>query len=919
MSEPDPKILELEARLDSLMRTQIDFQVEVTAIRKELSRLRNANIPPVRKAVEFNPVPPVRPETPRPIPQPTYEPPLRPATDSVPPPSFGYSSPNPSPHTSQFEDSVSKFFAKYTESARSDLENFIGENLISKIGILILIIGIGIGVKYSIDNNLISPLTRIIIGYIFGFGLVGLAIKLKAKYHNFSAVLISGGMATMYFVTYFAYSLYSLIPQITAFGLMAKFTLLTVSAALFYNRQVIAHIGLVGAYAVPFLLSNNSGNYLFLFIYMAMLNAGILAISLRKDWKPLFYTASAFTWLIFAGWLVSRYVPTEHFYLAITFLGVFFSIFYAIKLIPLLSEDNKPGAERITATIATVGIFFAFSLAISVSIAQTIHLWAFFSFLAVSSLAILLTSYKSIGKWLIYLVYPASWFIFVVWFFDRYDPSLHFQLAAIFASVFFVLFYSASLAYRLMSEDFEFIENAGCVLTNSFLYYGLGYSILDGSETTSNFLGVYTAAHGLFHLGVAQIVNRLKPAPNDVVQVLTILILTFASIVIPVQFDGNFVTVIWAAEAAFLFWMGRTRGVKLFECFAYPVMALACMSLLADWTLAIGEVHRPIVNGNFITALVVVAAFAFIFIVNRDEQNEAAIPTELIWPLGYVFAVIAVFVFYNAFRIEIGNYYDVKKAVIESDTGSYGAYVDLGYLNIIWQINYTLFFLAVMGIVNQLRLRSRSLALVNSVLAVVVLFLFSTVVMYLFSELRFSFQRFDGSLSDRTNLAIRYISYIFAGGMIFVLYRYVRDELLHKWLNANSLLLIFEAVFYLFVFIVASCELVNLMGQYYLADATKLGLTIFWGVYALAMIVLGIAWDKKHLRVAAIVLLGVTLAKLFFYDISELGTIPKTILFVTLGITLLVISFLYTKYKNTIFPAQVQPDPETFDRSVTDL
>jgi uncharacterized membrane protein len=94
------------------------------------------------------------------------------------------------------------------------------------------------------------------------------------------------------------------------------------------------------------------------------------------------------------------------------------------------------------------------------------------------------------------------------------------------------------------------------------------------------------------------------------------------------------------------------------------------------------------------------------------------------------------------------------------------------------------------------------------------------------------------------------------------------------------------------------------MGQFHIADATKLGLSILWGVYALTLIVIGIARNKKHLRIAAIVLLAVTLVKLFFYDIADLNTIPKTILFVTLGITLLAISFLYNKYKGLMFKAE---------------
>ena len=128
---------------------------------------------------------------------------------------------------------------------KSDFEKFIGENLISKIGIAITVIGVAIGAKYSIEHDLISPLTRIILGYLAGLALLGVGIKLKEKFENYSAVLVSGAMAIVYFITYAAYDYYQLFPQTLAFVLMVIFTAFTVLAALQYNRQVIALIGLV--------------------------------------------------------------------------------------------------------------------------------------------------------------------------------------------------------------------------------------------------------------------------------------------------------------------------------------------------------------------------------------------------------------------------------------------------------------------------------------------------------------------------------------------------------------------------------------------------------------------------------------------------------------------------------------------------
>jgi uncharacterized membrane protein len=65
-----------------------------------------------------------------------------------------------------------------------ELEDFIGTNLISKIGIVVTIIGVFIGAKYAIDKELISPLLRIVFSYLFAAVLFFIALRLKRKYEN---------------------------------------------------------------------------------------------------------------------------------------------------------------------------------------------------------------------------------------------------------------------------------------------------------------------------------------------------------------------------------------------------------------------------------------------------------------------------------------------------------------------------------------------------------------------------------------------------------------------------------------------------------------------------------------------------------------------------------------------------------------
>jgi uncharacterized membrane protein len=186
-----------------------------------------------------------------------------------------------------------------------EMEDFIGTNVISKIGILVTIIGVFIGAKYAIDNELISPFLRIMTGYCSAAALVFVAFKLKEKYQYFSSVLMAGGLAVMYFITYIAFSFYGLLPMWLAFVIMIITTGASVGIALWYNQKVIALIGQIAAYAIPFLLGNKSGNVFGLFAYISFINIGLLALSFKKDWKALYHIAFFLSWLIYLFWLFS--------------------------------------------------------------------------------------------------------------------------------------------------------------------------------------------------------------------------------------------------------------------------------------------------------------------------------------------------------------------------------------------------------------------------------------------------------------------------------------------------------------------------------------------------------------------------------------------------------------------------------------
>ncbi len=446
---------------------------------------------------------------------------------------------------------------------KSSIEKFIGENVIYIIGVLIIVLGVGIGVKYAIDNELISPLTRIILGYLAGATLLGFAIYLKTKYEKFSAGLLSGAMAIFYFVTFMGYDFYGLFDKEVAFGLMVIFTVFTVVSSLNYDRQIIAHIGLVGAYGVPFLLSDGSGKVMILFSYMTIINLGILVISIKKYWKALYINAFSLTWLILIGWYGSSYVQ-----------------------------------------------------------------------------------------------------------------ELHFNLTLIFSTIFFLIFYISFLAYKIIRKETFDVGDVILMLLNSFIFYGIGYATLSTNVRTENLVGLFTLGQASIHFGVSVILYKNKLADRNLFYLASGLVLVFITIAVPVQLDGNWVTLIWSLQAALLFWIGRTKKVSVYESLSFPLMVLAVLSMLEDWILAIDASTgiydaltqsritnqvTPIFNVIFLTSIIFAASFFFIDFINKNEKYISPLKEKANGFLSFVTIAITttlLFALYSPLIVEISIYFN---------------------------------------------------------------------------------------------------------------------------------------------------------------------------------------------------------------------------------------------------------------------
>ncbi|MBL4623748.1 MAG: DUF2339 domain-containing protein, partial [Flavobacteriales bacterium] len=352
-----------------------------------------------------------------------------------------------------------------------DLEKFIGENLMNKIGIGILVIGIGFFVKYAIDMGWLNEVGRTIIGLLCGGILIGIAHKLKDNYKAFSSVLIGGGLGTFYFTIGIAFREYQLVSQTGAFAIMLIITAFSILMSLWYDKKELAILAILGGFASPLIASSGEGNYVVLFSYLLILDVGMLILAYFKKWNSVNVISYICTYLLFGAWFISDVLNVE-------------------------------GAPNIAAVL--------------------------------------------------------------------------------FGGAFFLIFFLSNIINNLKKHvQFNALE-LSLILSNTFIYFSIG--LLSFGEILGGELrGVFTVLFALFNFGFAYAFYKRKSADVNLVYLLIGLVLTFLSLVAPVQLDGNHITLFWAAEAVLLLWLGQKSGIQIIKLSSVLINALLLISLVMDW------------------------------------------------------------------------------------------------------------------------------------------------------------------------------------------------------------------------------------------------------------------------------------------------------------------------------------------------
>ncbi|WP_158277539.1 DUF2339 domain-containing protein [Opitutus sp. ER46] len=320
------RLLALESDLDTLRRSS--RPVISSAPTATPSAVAPAPAParvvsPPSIAVTPSPLPPATASTPSaaaPLP-----PPLLPAAASRAP----VGSASPSRPVESLAETPEP--AGAVPAARRNWEQFMGAKFFAWLGGLAALLALAFFVKYSFEHELIPPEVRVAIGFVFAVGLVvgGLRVP-RDRYAVTAQTFIATGIVSLYAVTYACNGFYhfAFFGPVATFLLMALITTAAFLLAVRLEARVVAVLGILGGFLTPVLLSTGQDNPVGLFGYLAVLDAGLIAVALHRRWHFLVVLGAAGTIAMEVGWAIHFLTPEKAPVAMVVTLG-FSALFFA--------------------------------------------------------------------------------------------------------------------------------------------------------------------------------------------------------------------------------------------------------------------------------------------------------------------------------------------------------------------------------------------------------------------------------------------------------------------------------------------------------------------------------------------------------------------------------------------------------------
>ena len=812
--------------------------------------------------------------------------------------------------------------SKHTEPkrksrTRTEWELLIGGKWLNWIGAVALFLGSVFFIKYAFDNNWLNEVTRVGIGIVFGVSLILFGGRFAKKgLLLFSQGLVGTGIAVLYASVFAAYNFYTLVPQLVAVILMLLVTIISFQQAIHYKSLPIAIIGWLGAYGTPFLLPG-AGSTIGLMSYLGFVTVGMSALVWKKqNWSILYYLSFSATYLIFFAW--SGLSSSNEYLVFLVSLAFFWLIFYLFDL-RFLFYQKPTNYEKI------VGVFNVLFLAAGV-VLHLPHMQHYQTWLSVCMLSIAM----------VYLI-P----IILFHSYNTLSKSNHWQRAR--QSITFLLFLLIATSVYF---DFQIFLFVGSIELGVIIWWGLRYQVRFIERFGLGVVSLFTLAVFIYTIGE---IGQQKPLLNwilwDNVIVSTVLlwsahlyqqrnftfirnslhamwsILLAAGIymescllflnLFPRDMHMKFenwdilshlsyisdLAVIFCLliYAVLLAWFGLQRRVNTVLIVSNIILGIMLIQLVINGrTYLTIEQFTPVWNVRF---LIFILTIGLLFVSYQLWKKFGEYHPWYKWYRLSAILTMVVLLF-ELVTVEIIDGFSKQINLLQPTTDPF----PVAYLNNLEF--YTLVLVWIFGSIPMyvlgVRLRYRLLMY----LGLTALGLGSVPI--LFRGLTFySYDHFVPVLN------LRFFSLVCVIAIFFFFYRYMnqnQDREQSHYLHYIRQTLFFFGILAVFLSITMEISstfeatMIRLVTEKEkivdLRNLQQLSISIAWLLLSCFFLWAGIWKKKQSIRILSISILGLSILKIFLFDLSFLSTLYRIFAFMGLGIILLAVSFIYQKYKH---------------------
>ncbi|MCE2926260.1 MAG: DUF2339 domain-containing protein [Rickettsiales bacterium] len=789
-----------------------------------------------------------------------------------------------------------KEFVAYSEAKLSEkkkervsFEQQFGARLPVWIGGVALALAGFYMVKYSIETGLLSPTVRVVLGLIFGVGLLYAAGWVRGK-ENFAngtriAQALSGaGIADLYVCIFAATSLYGLIPNVIGFAGMAAVTATAVVLSLRHGMP-IALLGLVGGFLTPAMIGSSDPSAPILFIYLYFVLTGLMVVIRKQCWwlMAIPTVLGAFLWVCL--WLFGgNFTPGDAIYLGLFLMSVSATVVVTSK--QHYDEESADITDLFKVTSAlnylTLGGAMLLTGVIAAHAGFGFMEWGLFGLLSLGGIGLAFFNQKLYG-----LVPWVSMAVNAVMLMAWNTPDT--SAFALTLSLFGALYIGSG--YLLQSRSERPLIWSGLTAAASLGYYLLAYYELNDKITITP-IPLFWGVIALEFAVIASLVLKklYKDIPQDypykqhVLAIYAATSTAFLSIGLTIELPREFLSVAFAAQLLAITWINSKVDVKALR---YIVGVLACVFgfLLIPQILLLVQLTAyslveaqlalqkgiPIVNWPTfqlgLPALFFVAG-SYLLRLQKDDRLVRSLEIAaiaLIGVMGYYLTRHAFHVDENVLFVKAGF---VERGVITNILFVYG-------LACLWiGRNYS----------------REAVTLSGLVLCGVAVFRIGY----------FDFIAYNPLWSSQTvgELPIFNALLLTYGLPILWTWKLVQ-ELPHagkpEW-NKYGYGFVLLLAFTLISLNVRQLFHGAYLGGHETTNAEIYTYSVVWLLFGIALLFFGTLKKDKMVRVASLVIMILTVGKVFLYDASELEGLFRVFSFFGLGLSLLGLSWFYTRF-----------------------